>query len=68
MAEAKKDTFWLKIGGLIVVVIFLVLLMKGRETEHLTGGYEELDAQVKAQMRAEGQETEGMIGMGQGAQ
>ena len=56
MAEAKKDTFWLKIGGLIVVVILLVVMLKGRETEHLTGGYEELDQQVKAQMRAEGQQ------------
>ena len=56
MAEAKKDTFWFKIGGLIVVVILLVLMLKGRETEHLTGGYEELDQQVKAQMRAEGQQ------------
>lgn len=30
-------------------------LLKGRETAHLKGGYEELDAQVRAQMRAKGQ-------------
>ena len=55
MAEQEKDNFWLYIGGLIVVVVVLVVLLKGRETEHLKGGYEELDAQVKQQMRSEGQ-------------
>lgn len=39
MAEAKeKDKFWLYIGGLIAVVIVLVFIMKGRETEHLESG------------------------------
>lgn len=56
MAEQTKDNFWLYIGGLIVAVILLVFVLKGRETEHLTGGYEELDQQVKAQMRSEGQQ------------
>ena len=56
MAEQAKDNFWLYIGGLIVAVVLLVVLLKGRETEHLTGGYEELDAQVKSQMRTEGQQ------------
>ena len=55
MAEESKDNFWLYIGILIVAVVMLVVLLKGRETEHLKGGYEELDAQVKSQMRSEGQ-------------
>ncbi len=55
MAEKEKDNFWLYIGGIIVATILLVVVLKGRETEHLTGGYEELQSQVEAQMRAEGQ-------------
>jgi len=55
MAEQEKDNFWLYIGGLIVATIILVFLLKGRETEHLTGGYEELQKEVASQMRAEGQ-------------
>lgn len=55
MAEQEKDNFWLYIGGLIVATILLVVLLKGRETEHLTGGYEELQKEVSSQMRAEGQ-------------
>lgn len=55
MAEKEKDNFWLYIGGLIVATVLLVLILKGRETEHLTGGYEELQKEVSAQMRAEGQ-------------
>ena len=51
MAKAEeKDKFWLWIGGLIVGVIILVIMLKGRETEHLTGGYEELQAEVDAQI------------------
>jgi hypothetical protein len=56
MAEKKeKDNFWLYIGGIIVATILLVVVLKGRETEHLTGGYEELQQEVSAQMKAEGQ-------------
>jgi hypothetical protein len=55
MAEQKQDNFWLIIGGVIAVTIVLVILLKGRETEHLTGGYEELQQQVGKQMKAEGQ-------------
>jgi hypothetical protein len=36
MAEAQeKDNFWLWIGGIIVVTIVLVFVLKSRETEHL---------------------------------
>ena len=57
MAEKKeKDKFWLYIGGIIVATILLVVVLKGRETEHLTGGYEELQQEVAAQMKAEGQD------------
>ncbi len=55
MADQEKDNFWLYIGGLIVATVILVILLKGRETEHLKGGYEELDREVEAQMKAEGQ-------------
>ena len=54
MAEAKeKDNFWLYIGGLIVVTIVLVLVLKSRETEHLESGAvaasnAEVDAQIAA--------------------
>lgn len=34
----EKDNFWLYIGGLIAVVVVLVFLLKGRETEHLQSG------------------------------
>ena len=51
MAKAEeKDNFWLWIGGLIAVVIILVFMLKSRETEHLTGGYEELQKEVEAQI------------------
>lgn len=55
MAEQEKDTFWIKIGALIVITVVLVLMLKSRETEHLTGAQELLDQEVEAQMRAEGQ-------------
>lgn len=51
MAEQEKDNMWVWIGGLIVVTVVLVLMLKSRETEHLQGGYEQLDAEVKAQMQ-----------------
>lgn len=39
MAEAQeKDNFWLIIGGIIVATIILVVMLKGRETEHLESG------------------------------
>ncbi len=51
--EEKKDNFWLYIGGLIAIVVVLVVILKGRETEHLQGGYEELNAEIKSQLQAE---------------
>ena len=53
MAEQEKDNMWVWIGGLIVITVILVFMLKGRETEHLTGGYEELDAEIKQQMAKE---------------
>ena len=39
MAEAQeKDNFWLIIGGIIIATIVLVVILKGRETEHLESG------------------------------
>ncbi|MFA5984286.1 MAG: hypothetical protein WC782_09740 [Methylococcaceae bacterium] len=39
MSEVQeKDNFWLYIGGLIALVVILVFLLKGRETEHLQSG------------------------------
>jgi len=39
MAEAQeKDNFWLIIGGIIIATVILVVLLKGRETEHLESG------------------------------
>lgn len=55
MADQQKDNFWLYIGGLIAITVVLVIMLKGRETEHLTGGYEELQQEVGKQMKAEGQ-------------
>ena len=52
MAEQEKDNMWTWIGILIVVTVTLVLLLKKDETKHLTGGYEELNAQVKSQLDA----------------
>lgn len=51
--EDKKDNFWLYIGGLIAIVVVLVVMLKGRETEHLKGGYEELNSEIKSQLQAE---------------
>jgi len=36
--EQEKDNFWLIIGGIIIATIVLVLVLKGRETEHLASG------------------------------
>ncbi|MDD5411936.1 MAG: hypothetical protein PHF31_11080 [Methylobacter sp.] len=41
MAEEQvqeKDNFWFIIAGVIVATIVLVLVLKGRETEHLKSG------------------------------
>lgn len=39
MAEVQeKDNFWLYIGGIIVVTIILVLMLKQDETKHLESG------------------------------
>jgi hypothetical protein len=39
MAEAQeKDYFWFYIGGLIVVTIILVMMLKADETKHLQTG------------------------------
>ena len=50
MAAEEKDNFWVWIGGLIVVVVILVGLLKQDETKHLTGAQEELKAEVAAQI------------------
>jgi hypothetical protein len=36
--EQQRDNFWLYIGGIIVATIILVVMLKGRETEHLKSG------------------------------
>ncbi|MGR9073946.1 MAG: hypothetical protein ACU833_12860 [Gammaproteobacteria bacterium] len=53
MAEQEKDNFWVWVGGLIVITVILVFMLKARETEHLQGGYEQLDNEVKQQMNQE---------------
>jgi hypothetical protein len=41
MAEEKeKDNFLLIVGGVVVISIALVMVLKGRETEHLKGSPE----------------------------
>jgi hypothetical protein len=54
MAEKEeKDKFWIWIGGLIVTVIILVVILKGRETEHLaSGSVAESQAEVSAAIAA----------------
>jgi hypothetical protein len=52
MAEQEKDNMILWLGALIVVTVTLVLLLKEDETKHLTGGYEELNAEVSKQLNA----------------
>jgi len=36
--EQEKDYFWAYIGGLIVVTIILVFMLKADETKHLQSG------------------------------
>ena len=54
MAEKQeKDNFWIWIGGLIVTVVILVMVLKGRETEHLaSGAVAESQAEVAAEISA----------------
>lgn len=38
MAEEKeKDNFLLYVGGVVIATVVLVVMLKGRETEHLKG-------------------------------
>jgi hypothetical protein len=47
-SETEKDNFWLYIGGLIVVTVILVLILKGRETESVPyQAHSELKAQLE---------------------
>ncbi|WAK01499.1 hypothetical protein [Methylobacter sp. YRD-M1] len=55
--EQQKDNFWLYIGGIIVLTIVLVVMLKSRETEHLKSGavaelqketFQAIDARKKA--------------------
>lgn len=46
--ENEKDNFWLYIGGLIVVTIVLVLMLKSREME--VSGAGEAQNQLKAEV------------------
>jgi hypothetical protein len=55
--EQQRDNFWLYIGGIIVLTIVLVVMLKGRETEHLKSGavaelqketFQQIDARKKA--------------------
>jgi hypothetical protein len=36
--EQEKDYFWAYIGGLIVVTVILVFMLKADETKHLQSG------------------------------
>lgn len=46
--ENEKDNFWLYIGGLIVVTIVLVLMLKSREME--VSGAGDAQNQLKAEV------------------
>ena len=46
--ENEKDYFWFYIGGLIVATIFLVFLLKSRETESVPyAAHSELKQQLE---------------------
>ena len=47
--ENEKDNFWLYIGGLIVVTIVLVLMLKSREME--ISGAGEAQNQIKSEVQ-----------------
>jgi hypothetical protein len=51
--ENEKDNFWLWIGGVIVLTVFLVFLLKQRENENSgwqNGAYAESKAEVEKQI------------------
>lgn len=51
--ENEKDNFWLWIGGVIVLTIALVFMLKARENEASgwqNGAYEESQAEVNKQL------------------
>ena len=51
--EQEKDNFWLIIGGIIITTIVLVLVLKGRETEHLaSGAVQELQKETFSKIEA----------------
>ncbi|QSA98655.1 LPXTG cell wall anchor domain-containing protein [Methylococcus sp. EFPC2] len=51
-SEGEKDNFWLYIGGVIILTIGLVLLLKARETESVPySAYAETKAQVEKQIQ-----------------
>ena len=52
MAEDNdsNNTIWLALP--IVFILVLVFMLKKDETKHLTGGYEELNAEVSKQLNA----------------
>lgn len=51
--EQQRDNFWLYIGGIIVLTIVLVVMLKGRETEHLkSGAVAELQKETFQQIEA----------------
>ena len=56
MAEEQvqeKDNFWFIIAGVIVATIVLVLVLKGRETEHLaSGAVQELQKETFSKIEA----------------
>jgi hypothetical protein len=52
MSDIEDDSMVIWLIALVVVTITLVLLLKQDETKHLTGGYEELDAEVSKQLDA----------------
>lgn len=50
--EQEKDNFWLIIGGVIVLTIVLVVMLKNREMESagFSSGYAETKAEVDKQI------------------
>lgn len=52
--QPKKDYFWFYVGGLIVIVIVGVLLLKGREMSSVPyEAYEETKKEVEQQTEQE---------------
>ncbi len=46
----SNNTIWLALP--IVFILVLVFMLKKDETKHLTGGYEELNAEVSKQLNS----------------